>query len=100
MAGVRELPCLGRRSAGRMDWKALPNLRRDSHRISHRRLDLRRNRGGVGRKKERCAAPRHDIQELASAISDFKRIVLSSELRHRDWITKPNEFVEKMAVEL
>jgi len=39
-------------------------------------------------------------QRLTSAISDFKRIVLSAELRHRDWIAKPSEFVEQMTVEL
>jgi hypothetical protein len=39
-------------------------------------------------------------ERLASAISDFKRIVLSAGLRRRDWITKPSEFVEQMTVEL
>jgi hypothetical protein len=39
-------------------------------------------------------------QRLAPAIYEFKRIVLSAELRHRDWITKPSEFVEQMTAEL
>jgi hypothetical protein len=37
---------------------------------------------------------------LAPTISDFSRISLSEELRRRDWITKPSEFVEQMSTEL
>ena len=39
-------------------------------------------------------------ERLAPTISDFTRIVLSEELRRRDWITKPSEFIEQMSTEL
>ncbi|MBW4039264.1 MAG: hypothetical protein HIU91_10385 [Acidobacteria bacterium] len=39
-------------------------------------------------------------QQMATTISDFKRIVLSEDLRRRDWIRDPGRFVEEMTAEL